>query len=255
MLIDWVTVAAEIVNFLVLAALLKRFLYGPLIRAIDGREARIAKQVADAAENNRIAAARIADAQARLADLEAKREGVIASARDEAEKQRVQMLLKARESVRDSETKWRGEMERERTLFLEEMRRRAAAEILAISRRAVGGLASADLERCAVQAFLTQIEKLDAAALEALATGDLVVATPGDLPPETQGQLREAIAKRLGTGICLHFEHAASMPWGIELRSGGLRIGWVPDTYLNELEGNLKDAFDRAVAGNFSAAA
>ena len=46
MLIDWFTVVAQIVNFLILVALLKRFLYGPLIRAIDARENGIAAQIA-----------------------------------------------------------------------------------------------------------------------------------------------------------------------------------------------------------------
>ena len=45
MLIDWFTVAAQIVNFLILVYLLKRFLYGPLIRAMDAREKRIADEL------------------------------------------------------------------------------------------------------------------------------------------------------------------------------------------------------------------
>jgi len=36
-LIDWFTVIAQIINFLVLVYLLKRFLYGPIIRVIDER--------------------------------------------------------------------------------------------------------------------------------------------------------------------------------------------------------------------------
>ena len=36
MLIDWFTVAAQVVNFLVLMWLLKRFLYKPIVYAIDG---------------------------------------------------------------------------------------------------------------------------------------------------------------------------------------------------------------------------
>ena len=42
MLIDWFTVLAQIVNFLVLVGLLKRFFFGRLIQAVDGRERRIA---------------------------------------------------------------------------------------------------------------------------------------------------------------------------------------------------------------------
>ena len=34
MLIDWFTVFAQVVNFLILIAILKRFLYGPIIKAM-----------------------------------------------------------------------------------------------------------------------------------------------------------------------------------------------------------------------------
>jgi F-type H+-transporting ATPase subunit b len=48
MLIDWFTVAAQVVNFLILVWLLKHFLYKPVLNAIDVREKRIAKELADA---------------------------------------------------------------------------------------------------------------------------------------------------------------------------------------------------------------
>ena len=43
MLIDWFTVAAQALNFLILVWLMKRFLYKPILHAIDAREERIAK--------------------------------------------------------------------------------------------------------------------------------------------------------------------------------------------------------------------
>ena len=49
MLIDWFTVGAQAVNFLILVWLLKRFLYKPILKAIDAREKRIAAELADAA--------------------------------------------------------------------------------------------------------------------------------------------------------------------------------------------------------------
>ena len=48
MLIDWFTVGAQVLNFLILVWLMKRFLYQPILRAIDAREERIAKELADA---------------------------------------------------------------------------------------------------------------------------------------------------------------------------------------------------------------
>lgn len=48
MLIDWFTVIAQVVNFLILVWLLKRFLYQPILNAIDAREQRVATELADA---------------------------------------------------------------------------------------------------------------------------------------------------------------------------------------------------------------
>ena len=48
MQIDWLTVAAQIVNFLVLIWLLQRFLYRPITNAMARREARIEERLSDA---------------------------------------------------------------------------------------------------------------------------------------------------------------------------------------------------------------
>lgn len=61
MSIDWVTVAAQLANFLLLVWLLRRFLYRPILDGIDAREAEIARRLA-AAEQAR-SDARAAEAQ------------------------------------------------------------------------------------------------------------------------------------------------------------------------------------------------
>jgi len=48
MLIDWFTVGAQVINFAILVWLLKRFLYKPILAAVDAREARIAAERAAA---------------------------------------------------------------------------------------------------------------------------------------------------------------------------------------------------------------
>ena len=55
MKIDWFTVIAQIINFLVLMWLLKRLLYKPILAAIDERETNIKNQLLDA-ESQKIAA-------------------------------------------------------------------------------------------------------------------------------------------------------------------------------------------------------
>ena len=45
MSVDWITVIAQIVNFLVLIWLLKKFLYRPILDGIDAREAEITERM------------------------------------------------------------------------------------------------------------------------------------------------------------------------------------------------------------------
>ena len=70
MLFDWFTILAQIVNFLVLVTLMKRFLYGPLIAAIDAREQSIAARIEDAARKEQEAGARIEQLARETAETE-----------------------------------------------------------------------------------------------------------------------------------------------------------------------------------------
>ena len=44
MKIDWFTVFAQVINFLILVWLLKQFLYKPILNAIEARENKVAGQ-------------------------------------------------------------------------------------------------------------------------------------------------------------------------------------------------------------------
>ena len=55
MQISWFTIIAQIVNFIVLVWLLKRFLYKPILKAIDEREKKIATQIKDAEAKDALA--------------------------------------------------------------------------------------------------------------------------------------------------------------------------------------------------------
>ncbi len=80
MLINWFTVFAQAINFLILVWLLKRFLYKPILHAIDEREKRVATQLAQAE-------AKVAEAQSKRDDFEHKNEAF--------DKERAALLKKA----------------------------------------------------------------------------------------------------------------------------------------------------------------
>src|SRR5665811_1807411 len=96
MLIDWFTVLAQVVNFLILVWLLKRFLYRPILDAIDAREKRIAKELADADAKKAEAQQARDEFQHKNETFEQQRAALMNKATEEAKTERLRLLDEAR---------------------------------------------------------------------------------------------------------------------------------------------------------------
>src|SRR5476649_2079368 len=96
MLIDWFTVGAQALNFLILVWLLKRFLYRPVRGAIDAREKRIAAELADADARKAEAQRERDDFQGKNKAFDEQRAALLAQARGEAGAERGRLLDGAR---------------------------------------------------------------------------------------------------------------------------------------------------------------
>ena len=96
MLIDWFTVGAQALNFLILVWLMKRFLYKPILHAIDEREKRIAAELADA-DAKKVEAKRERDEfQHKNDEFDQQRAALLGQATDEANAVRQRLLDEAR---------------------------------------------------------------------------------------------------------------------------------------------------------------
>lgn len=245
MLIDWFTVTAEIINFLVLVWLLKRFLYGRILHAIDERDQKITESLAEAARKEKEASGLLEEYQARLRDLEQQRDTKLAQIKADAEKQHSEMLDKTRESVRELEQRWHDDLEREQRSFLLALRRRAAVEVLTIARRSIADLAGADLQSCTIRVFLEKVRALDRDVCRGLGQTELLVRSALDVPNDLQAEIQQAIEERVESPVILRFERAEELGLGLELSGNGRRIGWSSQGYLEALEDDLKQALTR----------
>ena len=99
MLIDWFTVGAQALNFLVLVWLMKRFLYRPILAAIDGREKLVAADLAAAAAKT-VDAQNARDAfQHKNQDFDQQRAALLKKATDEGNAERQRLLDEARKDT------------------------------------------------------------------------------------------------------------------------------------------------------------
>ena len=91
MAIDWFTLVAQVLNFVILLFLLKRFLYRPVLDAIEQREQRIRDRMDEARRKEEEAETEGRELRERRAQLEARRTELLEEAREEAETRRKEL--------------------------------------------------------------------------------------------------------------------------------------------------------------------
>jgi F-type H+-transporting ATPase subunit b len=254
-LIDWFTIVAQIVNFVILVLLLRRFLYRPIVRAMEEREAAIASRVEEAERREREAEEEAKTWRLKNEELEGLRDELLHEAGQEAEEWRRELMQQARREVAGSRARWEQAIEEEQEAFLQELRQRTMWQVHNIARRALADLANTELEAHLADVFIRRLradghEDITRALREA--QEPLVIRTAFPSPPELQHKLREAIVDQAANDVELEFETVPDLVCGIELRAGDYRIAWSLDDYLGSLEQDLIQALGEEAGVNGS---
>lgn len=242
MLIDWFTVAAQVVNFLVLVWLLKRFLYRPILDAIDARERRIARELADADAKKAEAQKERNEYQNKNAAFEQQRAALVDKATQEANGERRRLLDEARNAAEVLAARREEAIRSEQQSLRGALARRARAEVFAIARKALADLAATDLEERLAGVFVRRLRGMDGEAKAKLGEALKSASAPGrvrsafDLPAEQRTVVQNAINETFSADIRIRFETAPDLVSGIELVTDGHKVGWNIADYLESLE-------------------
>lgn len=245
MAIDWITVSAQIINFLILVWLLKRFLYQPVIRAMDRREQRIAERLTEAQQREQQADEKAKDYQTKTEELQNKQDEILASAKVEAEQQKWRLLDEARDEVAETRAHWQRQAEQEKQEFLNNLRHQASGAIQAIARKALTDLADSELQEHIIHSFINRLKSLDKASRKSMSdTFEPVrITTAFELDSTARGRLTRAVHEYLIDGIEVEYAELPELLCGIELTSGGRRLSWNLAAYLEQLTGRVEEAF------------
>jgi F-type H+-transporting ATPase subunit b len=242
MLIDWFTVGAQAVNFIILVWLLKRFLYRPILNSIDAREKKMANELA-AADCQKIQAQKSRDEFDRKNEQFSKdRDALMANAALEVKAERERLLDEARNEANQLLAKQRTAARNEATGLIDHMMRLAATEVFDVARQALNDLASTTLEERLGEIFTRRLremspeaKRLFGAALKA-SNAAAVVRSRFDLAAQQKATIQNALNETFAADIRLAFETAADHICGIELTAGGQRLSWSIAGYLGALE-------------------
>jgi F-type H+-transporting ATPase subunit b len=249
LLIDWFTVLAQIINFLILVFLLHRFLYNPIMNAMARREKRIADDLETAERKRREAREEIESYRQKRADLDEQRQGLLRQAEKDADERRRDLLQKARAETDEIRTRWQRAIEQEKESFLADLRRRVGEETYRVIRSALADMANVALEERIVTVFLERLGDLpesDQQALAAETADSWKINTAFDLAHESREEIHQVVTKALGHNGRLTFKTQPDLIAGIELVAAGHKVAWSLDSYLNSLEETLSDLLTQA---------
>jgi F-type H+-transporting ATPase subunit b len=245
MLIDWFTVGAQLINFVILVWLLKRFLYKPIIKAIDARETRIAAELADADAKKTEAKKDRDDFQAKSKAFDDQRDALLAKAVVDAKAERDRLVNEARKEAEALRLRQHVALQSDGRRLDGELARLATKEIFGIARKALSDLATVSLEERMEEVFTRRLREMDGKAKEVMAAALRTSREPAlvlctfDLPATQKAAIQNALNEAFSADVRLRFDTAPDAICGIELTANGQKLAWSIAEYVGVLERNV----------------
>ncbi|WP_432737496.1 ATPase [Maridesulfovibrio sp. FT414] len=239
MLLDWFTIFAQILNFFVLMVLLKLFLYGPIVNAMQARKEQVAAEMAG------VRAAR-AEAEALSVRLDSEREElderaaeVMARIHAESEEWRRQAEESARAEIETMRDEWLAALGREKEAVALNLRKRLVHEVAKTAARMVRDLADSELEEFVLGGFIRKIAT-EASGMDC-GSCEILVRTGFEQTPAHRHKLETILADLFPSGNELVFLHVPKLGLGMELIAGDRKWEWNLASYTEELERKILD--------------
>jgi len=248
MLINWFTVIAQSINFLILVWLLKRFLYKPILKAIDDRENRIAAQIADAERKDAAAKTEKEEFEKKNAAFDKERNDLMKHAIEETKTEKFRLLAEVKAEASALREKLENTLMEDQKNAGTEIAIKTKREVFAIARKTLEDLADADLEEKIVYVFIKRLQQLEAPEKEALIAAfkrvdkAVLVRSTMELSEAQQKAIKETFNKELQLTANFQFETSPDLISGIEMNANGYKVAWSISEYLAAVEKSIAAA-------------
>lgn len=241
MLIDWFTVGAQTLNFLILVWLLKRFLYKPVLDAIDAREKRIAEKLADASARKAQASKESDEFREKNEAFDRDRSERLQKMTDEIGAERERLLGEVRKASDAMRVKRQDALEKEQQHLHQELGRRTRDEVFSIARKVLTDLGGTSLDQRMSDVFVQRLRALQGEAQEKLsaavkaAGGSVLVKSAFALLPGQQEAIQGALTEAVAVETPIRFQTSPDLIGGVELSAGGYKFAWSIHDYLGSM--------------------
>ncbi|GAB3265163.1 hypothetical protein GCM10027347_32710 [Larkinella harenae] len=244
MLIDWFTVAAQVVNFIILVLLLRRFLYRPILNAIEARKEKIAQEMDEAKKQKKEAEDIKAEYEKKNREFDQERSEKIAKAMEEVKAERKRRMKEVKEETEAQRERLVKSFEDEQKNIQNQITRKAREEVLSLAQKTLNDLASEQLESHVIDEFLKQLKEAEPLASEQRAkflnsagNDRFIVRTAFELSAKQQQEITRVLAKILDRPkIEPEFEVKPHLICGVEVQINQHKLDWNFSGYLEAIE-------------------
>jgi F-type H+-transporting ATPase subunit b len=247
MKINWFTVIAQIINFFVLVWLLRRFLYKPVLKAIDERENKIAAQLKDAQAKETEAKKEQVEFLKKNEKFDQQKKKLMDKAVAETNEEREKLLEEARNESVVLRSKLKKSLNAMQENLEHDIVQKTQEEVFAITRKTLKDLASMSLEEQSVNIFIGRLkeskneEKIRLIKAFKSGSNSILVQTAFDLPSKQQTQIESTVNEILGTKPQFQFKTVPELIGGIELTSNGYKLAWSISEYLSSIQKSISE--------------
>lgn len=228
--LDWTTFGLEIVNFLALVWILKRFLYQPVLAILAQRRAAIDSTLAAARELETGARTQQAQYAARLADWEREKARALAQLQDELARERDRRLEALEQQLAEERARQAAIEARQQALRWHELETAAIAQAQRFARVVFGRLSAPAVEHHLLDLLLDDWRQLPGDTLARL-RADLDASPDGfrvvsafPLPPAARARLGDALAQRLECPLAIDFAEDPALLAGFRIALGAWQL-------------------------------
>lgn len=218
---------SQIVNFAVLALLLRALAYKPILNMLDQRRERIEKGLEDARLAEEARANAESDRQRILDNARAEAQGIVAEANERGETQATKIVADAQEEAQTILNEAKAEAEAERNRMLSEMRGQISALAIAAANQLIGASLDEQRQMQLVNEFFSGVKagKVSVADRARALTGEKAVVTSAlPLSEEDRATYRAYLEAQLGSDARIEFRTDPEIMGGVVLRVGDLVV-------------------------------
>ncbi len=226
--LNWSTFLLEIVNFLVLVWILKRFLFRPVQAVIARRRDEIEAEIADASQQREAADVLRKEYESRQSDWRQEQAQARADLAQELLQERTRALEAIRSAVSDEQERQRAAMARQASRAAREAESLALKNAACFTARLLAAVAGPEVEERLIDMLVEEVRAMSGEEIEQLKTqwgaisGPVEVISAYPLSDEQKRRLEQLFNERAAQELTFDYAQDAALIAGARIACGSL---------------------------------